>query len=311
MASRQGWAFAGLLLAVLCWSGNALVARAFHEAIPPLTLAFWRWTLATCLLLPFVVRSIWTHRATLRAAGWRLLVVAALGISSYNSLLYSAAQSTEAINLTLVNTCLPLFTFIGGGLLLGEWPARRAWFGMAIAACGLVYLISRGSWDAFANLAFKAGDLIMLVAVLVWALYTLSLRRWSSFLQVPPLTLLGVLMAIGTPLILPFYLFEFSQVGGFTPSLTNLSVIAYTAVFASLIAYLSWNHGVKTVGAAKAAMATYLMPVFTAILGWLLLGEGLQLFHWIGGGLIFAGLLLATQVRAGSPLLSQAKQSPR
>ncbi|MDX2354975.1 DMT family transporter [Stutzerimonas xanthomarina] len=311
MASRQGWAFAGLLLAVLCWSGNALVARAFHEAIPPLTLAFWRWTLATCLLLPFVVRSIWTHRATLRAAGWRLLVVAALGISSYNSLLYSAAQSTEAINLTLVNTCLPLFTFIGGGLLLGEWPARRAWFGMAIAACGLVYLISRGSWEAFANLAFKTGDLIMLVAVLVWALYTLSLRRWSSFLQVPPLTLLGVLMAIGTPLILPFYLFEYSQVGGFTPSLTNLSVIAYTAVFASLIAYLSWNHGVKTVGAAKAAMATYLMPVFTAILGWLLLGEGLQLFHWIGGGLIFAGLLLATQVRAGSPLLSQAKQNPR
>ncbi|WP_417788361.1 DMT family transporter [Stutzerimonas xanthomarina] len=302
MANRNGWAMAGLLLAVLCWSGNALVARAFHDAIPPLTLSFWRWTLATCLLLPFVARSIWTHRATLRAAGWRLPVVAALGISSYNSLLYSAAQSTEAINLTLVNTCLPLFAFIGGGLLLGEWPARRAWFGMTIAAGGLVYLISRGSWDAFANLAFKTGDLIMLVAVLVWALYTLSLRRWSSFLQVPPLTLLGVLMAIGTPLILPFYLYELSHVGGFTPSLTNLSVIAYTAVFASLIAYLSWNHGVKTVGAAKAAMATYLMPVFTAILGWLLLGEGLQLFHWIGGGLIFAGLLLATQTRVRSAI---------
>lgn len=308
MANRNGWAMAGLLLAVLCWSGNALVARAFHDAIPPLTLSFWRWTLATCLLLPFVARSIWAHRATLRAAGWRLPVVAALGISSYNSLLYSAAQSTEAINLTLVNTCLPLFTFIGGGLLLGEWPARRAWFGMAIAAGGLVYLISRGSWDAFANLAFKTGDLIMLVAVLVWALYTLSLRRWGSFLQVPPLTLLGVLMVIGTPLILPFYLFELGQVGGFEPSLINLSVITYTAVFASLIAYLSWNHGVKTVGAAKAAMATYLMPVFTAILGWLLLDEGLQLFHWVGGGLIFAGLLLATRTTARGAITPQAKQ---
>ncbi|WP_407292010.1 DMT family transporter [Stutzerimonas zhaodongensis] len=311
MESRQGWAVGGLLLAVLCWSGNALVARAFHNAIPPLTLSFWRWVLATCLLLPFVARSIWMHRATLRTAGWRLPVIAALGVSSYNSLLYSAAQSTEAINLTLVNTCLPLFTFIGGGLLLGEWPARRAWFGMAIAACGLVYLISRGSWDAFANLAFKTGDLIMLVAVLVWALYTLSLRRWSEFLQVPPLTLLGVLMAIGTPLILPFYLFELSHEGGFEPTPINLSVIAYTAVFASLVAYLSWNHGVKTVGAAKAAMATYLMPVFTAILGWLLLGEGLQLFHWIGGGLIFAGLLLATRTTARSAVSSQAKQSPR
>lgn len=295
MAGRHGWAYAGLLLAVLCWAGNALVARAFHNAIPPLSLAFWRWVLATCLLLPFVARSVWMHRATLRAAGWRLPVVAALGVSSYNSLLYTAAQSTEAINLTLVNTCLPLFTFIGGGFLLGEWPARRAWGGMAIAACGLVYLISRGSWDAFTSLAFKSGDLIMLAAVLVWALYTLSLRRWAGFLQVPPLTLLGVLMAIGTPFILPFYLLELSRVGGFTPSPINLSVIAYTAVFASLVAYLSWNHGVKTVGAAKAAMATYLMPVFTAIIGWLVLGEGLQLFHWIGGGLIFAGLLLATQ----------------
>lgn len=298
MVARQGWAFAGLLLAVLCWSGNALVARAFHDAIPPLTLAFWRWVLATCLLLPFVARSAWVHRATLRAAGWRLPIIAALGISSYNSLLYSAAQSTEAINLTLVNTCLPLFTFIGGGLLLGEWPARRAWFGMAIAAGGLIYLISRGSWAAFTGLAFKAGDLIMLVAVLVWALYTLLLRRWAGFLQIPPLTLLGVLMLIGTPLIMPFYLLEFSRVGGFTPTPTNLSAIAYTAIFASLIAYLTWNHGVKTVGAAKAAMATYMMPVFTAILGWLVLGEGLQMFHWIGGGLIFAGLLLATRPAA-------------
>lgn len=295
MGRRQGWAVAGLLLAVLCWSGNALVARAFHEAIPPLTLAFWRWTLATCLLLPFVAHSIWTHRSALRAAGWRLPVIAAFGVSSFNSLLYSAAQSTEAINLTLVNTCLPLFTFIGGGLLLGEWPARRAWFGMVIAAGGLIYLISRGSWDAFTGLAFKAGDLLMLGAVLVWALYTLLLRRWGTFLQVPPLTLLGVLMLIGTPLILPFYLFELSHVGGFSPTPFNLSAIAYTAIFASLIAYLTWNHGVKIVGAAKAAMTTYLMPVFTAVLGWMLLGEGLQPFHWIGGGLIFAGLLLATR----------------
>lgn len=298
MANRHGWAFAGLLLAVLCWSGNALVARAFHEAIPPLTLSFWRWFLATCLLLPFVARSIWAHRASLRAAGWRLPIVAALGISTYNSLLYSAAQSTEAINLTLVNTCLPLFTFIGGGLLLNEWPARRAWFGMAIAAGGLIYLISRGSWEAFTSLSFQTGDLIMLVAVLIWALYTLLLRRWAAYLQLPSLTLLGVLMLIGMPLILPFYLFELSHVGGFTPTPTNLAVIAYTAIFASLVAYLSWNHGVKTVGAAKAAMATYLMPVFTAILGWLVLDEGLQMFHWIGGGLIFAGLFLATRPTA-------------
>lgn len=301
MLDRQGQAYAGLLLAVLCWSGNALVARAFHDEIPPLALSFWRWVLASCLLLPFVIRSIWLHRATLRSAGWRLPVLAALGISSYNSLLYSAAQTTEAINITLVNTCLPLFTFVGGGVLLADWPGRRAWFGMAVAGGGLIYLISRGSWAVFSSLSFQAGDLIMLSAVLAWALYTLLLRRWAGFLQVPPLTLLGVLILLGVPLILPFYLFELRDVGGFTPTPVNLLVVAYTAIFASLVAYLAWNHGVAKVGAARAALFTYLMPVFTAALGWLVLGEGLRAFHWIGGGLIFAGLLMATL-----PTLSRA-----
>jgi drug/metabolite transporter (DMT)-like permease len=291
---RPALAYAGLLLAVLCWSGNALVARAFHEEIPPLALSFWRWVLASCLLLPFVARSIWANRDALRAAGWRLPIIAALGISSYNSLLYNAAQTTEAINITLVNTCLPLFTFIGAGLLLGEWPARRAWFGMAVAAGGLLYLISRGSWTIFSNLSFQAGDLYMLCAVLAWAFYTLLLRRWANLLRVPPLALLGVLMLLGVPLILPFYLYELAQVGGFAPTPVSLAAIGYTAVFASLVAYLAWNHGVGKVGAAKAALVTYLMPVFTAILGWVVLGEGLRGYHWVGGGLIFGGLLMAT-----------------
>ncbi len=295
MSARQGPAFAGLLIAVLCWSGNALVGRAFHDSIPPLSLSFWRWVLATSLLLPFVAKGIWTHRATLRAASWRLPVLAAMGIASYNSLLYTAAQSTEAINLTLVNTCLPLATFIGAGFLLGEWPLRRAWFGMAVAAGGLLYLISRGSWQTFASLSFQRGDLIMLLAVLAWALYTLLLRRWARHLLVPPLVLLGVLMLLGLPLILPFYLLELGRVGGFALTPSNLAAIGYTAVFASLVAYVGWNHGVKIVGAGRAAMVMYLMPVFTALLGWVLLGEALRTFHWIGGALIFAGLLLATR----------------
>ena len=298
MFDSRKWAFAGLFLAVLCWAGNALVARAFHEDIPPLSLSFWRWTLATSLLLPFVARSIWQHRQTLRAAGWRLPIVAALGIACYNTFLYSAAQSTEAINLTLLNTCIPLFAFVGAGLLLGEWPARSAWFGMATAATGLLYLISRGSWSAFVSLSFQKGDLLMLAAVLAWTLYTLLLRRWAGVFKLPPLTLLGVLMLIGLPLITPFYLYEYSQVGGFTPTFGNIVAVAYTAVFASLVAYLAWSHGVRIVGAAKATMTTYLMPVFTAIIGWLVLGESLQVFHWIGGGLIFAGLLLATRSSA-------------
>lgn len=288
-------ALAGLLLASLCWSGNALVARAFAGEIPPFALSFWRWSLALAMLLPFVARPLWQHRAALRAAGWRLLVLAGLGIAGYNSLLYAAAQTTAAINITLVNTCLPLMTFIGAGLLLGEWPPRRAWLGMVVAAGGLLVLISQGRWASITGLAFNRGDLIMLLAVADWALYSLLLRRWSShLLAIPPLALLGMLMLLGVPLILPFYLYELAQGARFSLSSANLAAIGYTAVFASLLAYLAWNHAIRVIGAARAALSNYLMPVFTAVLGWLLLGEGLQSYHWLGAALIFAGLLLGT-----------------
>jgi drug/metabolite transporter (DMT)-like permease len=299
--SSSRYAYAGLLLAVICWSGNALVARAFAGEIPPFALSFWRWCLALTLLLPFVAGPLWRYRRQLKDAGWRLLVLAGLGIAGYNSLLYSAAQTTAAINITLVNTCLPLMTFIGAGLLLGEWPQRRAWWGMALAAVGLLVLISQGRWASLTGLAFNKGDLIMLLAVADWALYSLLLRRWAKYLMpIPALALLGVLMLLGVPLILPFYLYELAQGAQLEASASNLAAIGYAAVFASLVAYLAWNHGGRVVGAAKAALSNYLMPVFTAVLGWLLLGEGLQLFHWLGGGLIFAGLLLGT-LRTGKP----------
>ncbi|MDX1298652.1 MAG: DMT family transporter [Pseudomonas sp.] len=296
MQSSERYAIAGLLLATLCWSGNALVARAFAGEIPPFALSFWRWSLALTLLLPFVAKPLWLHRAELRHAGWRLLVLAGLGIAAYNSLLYAAAQTTAAINITLVNTCLPLMTFIGAGLLLGEWPQRRAWWGMAVAACGLLVLISKGSWASLSGLAFNKGDLIMLLAVADWALYSLLLRRWAAYLiPIPPLALLGVLMLLGVPLILPFYLYELAQGADFSLTPGNFAAISYTAIFASLLAYLAWNHAIRVLGAAKAALSNYLMPVFTAALGWLLLGEGLQGYHWFGAALIFSGLLLGTQ----------------
>jgi drug/metabolite transporter (DMT)-like permease len=296
MQQSPRYAIAVLLIATLCWSGNALVARAFAGEIAPFALSFWRWSLALVLLMPFVAKPLWQHRAALRAAGWRLLVLAGLGIAGYNSLLYAAAQTTAAINITLVNTCLPLMTFIGAGLLLGEWPQQRAWWGMAVAAGGLLVLISKGSWASLSGLVFNKGDLIMLLAVADWALYSLLLKRWAVFLlPIPPLALLGVLMLLGVPLILPFYLYELTQGAHFNLTPQNLAAIGYTAIFASLLAYLAWNHAIRVLGAAKAVLATYLMPAFTAVLGWLLLGEGLQHYHWLGAALIFAGLLLGTQ----------------
>jgi drug/metabolite transporter (DMT)-like permease len=296
MNHSRSLALAGLLVAILCWAGNALLARAFMDDSPPLALAFWRWNLALLILLPVVAVPLWQHRYQVRAAGWRLLVVAALGITGYNSFLYTAAHTTEALNITLVNTCIPLMTVVAAGLILKEWPTRLAWLGMLIAVLGLLILISRGEMNRLLALRFAKGDLIMLIAVADWALYSVLLRRWSSHLYaIPPLALLGVMILLGVVLLAPIYLYEYSQGARFVVTPANLGAVAYAAVFASLVAYLCWNHGVKIIGAGKAALTSYLMPVFTAILAWLLLDEGLKSYHLMGGALIFSGLMLAAR----------------
>lgn len=287
-------AWIGLVLASLFWAGNALVARAFHQDIPPMSLAFWRWVLAVLVLLPFIVRPLWRQRELLLQECWKLLVLAGLSIAGYSALLYSAAQTTSAINMTLLNTCLPLVLFLGAGLLLGEWPERRAWWGMLLAAVGLLVLISAGRWGNLVELQFTRGDLWILLSIVDWALYTLLLRRWSASLaSIASLHLLGLLIALGIPMLLPFYLLELAHGEVFALSAANLAAIAYTAVFASLFAYLAWNYGIKILGASRVALSNYLMPVFAAILSWLLLNEALQGFHWVGAALIFGGLLVA------------------
>lgn len=293
MPRAQLLAWLGLALASLFWAGNSLVARAYTGAIPPFSLAFWRWAVALMILLPLAGPSLWQHRHTLRNAGWRLWFAALLAITLYNVLLYTAALSTAAINLSLVSTCLPLATFIGAGLLLGEWPVRRAWVGLGLALVGLLWLIAQGNWQVLASLSFAPGDLLMVLATLVWALYSLLLRRWSAYFQLPPFTLLGALVLIGLLMLAPLYAWELWQGTRFEPSLPNLAAIGYTALFASVFAYQLWNIGLRELGAARTAMSNYLMPVFTAILGWVLLGESLQAYHWVGGALIVSGLLLA------------------
>lgn len=293
-------AWAGLALASLFWAGNSLVARAFTGAIPPLSLAFWRWAVALAILLPLVGPSLWQHRQVLRRAGWRLWLLAALAITAYNCLLYTAALSTAAINLSLVSTCLPLATFIGAGVLLGEWPARKAWGGMLLALLGLLWLICQGDWRVLASLSFAEGDLLMVLATLDWALYSLLLRRWNAYFQLPSFTLLGALVLLGLLMLVPFYAWELWQGARFELSPANLAAIGYTALFASVVAYQLWNIGLRELGASRTAMSNYLMPVFTAILAWVLLDERLQGYHWVGGALIVSGLLLAGRWRAQS-----------
>jgi len=291
--SARGWAIAGLLLCALIWAGNALVARATAGLLPPIGLSFWRWTTALLLILPFTLRGLWRKRAVLLLHWKQIATLSALSISSYNTLLYLAAQSTTAINITLVNTGLPVAAFIWSVLLLRQWPSRQTLAGTLLSFTGLLVILSTGQLGKLAHLVFNPGDLVMLAAVMTWGLYSVLLRRWM--IPVPGLTLLTAMLLCGVPLLLPVYLWEYSHTGPMPLTLVTLGAVSYTALLASLFAYLAWNNGVRILGPATASLFSYLMPVFTALLGVLLLGEHLHWYHLLGGTLTFSGLLLATR----------------
>jgi drug/metabolite transporter (DMT)-like permease len=283
---------AGLVVCTLAWAGNALIARASAGLLPPIGLSFWRWTTALLILLPFTAKGVWRHRQVLIDRRWQVTALAGLSISTYNTLLYIAAQSTTAINITLVNTGLPVAAFIWTLIILREFPTRATVLGALLSLCGLLVILTSGQPQRLLELEFNRGDLVMIVAVLAWGLYSVLLRRWM--LPVPGPTQLAALLLCGVPLLLPFYLWEFSQVGAMPLSLHSAGAIGYTTIFASLVAYLAWNNGVKVLGPGTASLFSYLMPVFTALLGVLLLGEVLRWYHVLGGTLTFLGLLLAT-----------------
>ena len=292
MTSRQ-LAMGGLVLCTLAWAGNALVARATAGILPPIGLSFWRWTTALLLLLPFTLRGLWLHRHALASRWPRVAVLAGLSISSYNTLLYLAAQSTTAINITLVNTGLPVAAFLWSIVLLRLWPTRMTLLGAGLSFLGLLVILTLGEPARLLSLTFNSGDLIMVIAVFTWGLYSVLLRKWA--LPVPGMIQLSAMLIFGVPLLLPFYLWELTRTRGMPLAIESALAVAYTAVFASIVAYLAWNNGVKVLGPASASLFSYLMPVFAALLSVVLLGEALRWYHLVGGTFTFVGLLLATR----------------
>ena len=289
-----GLAYAGLVLTPLFWAGNAVVARGTVENIPPLSMSFWRWIIALAILLPFGLPGVWRHRQVIRQHFRSMLTLATFSVAAFNSLLYFAATTTTATNIALINATIPIFVALLAWILLGDRTRPIQALGIALAIIGIVTVVARGDIAVLTGLQTQPGDLIMVAAVFSWGLFSVLLRRQA--VPLPALTFLTTQILLGTLVILPFYLTDLLFfAGGFDLSRSTALPRLYFAIFPGILAYAFWNHGVHKIGPARAAIFMYLTPVFASVLAGVFLGESLGVFHIIGGLLILAGLLLATQ----------------
>ncbi|MBT3258072.1 MAG: EamA family transporter [Deltaproteobacteria bacterium] len=278
-----------LLIPPLCWGGNAVLARGVVDVVPPVSLAFWRWIAALAILLPFTFRHVKRDWKTAMDSWQWLLVLSFLGVSCFNSMLYTAAHTTTAINVSLMQTAMPTMIILISWIVFKEKISSIQLVGVMVSMVGACFIVVRGQWRILLTMELVEGDVLMLIAVFVYALYSALFRKRPS---IHPLSLLVLTFGWGALMLLPFYIWELVVVGPFSISLAALMSILYVAIFPSIVAYFCWNRGIELIGANRAGLFTYLIPVFASTMAILFLGETLHAYHVMGMALILGGMVI-------------------
>ena len=283
------WAYLLLVLPPLFWAGNAVLARGIAELIPPVALSFWRWTIALTILLPFSWRQTRRDWPQIKA-GWKTIVLLGLlGIAIFNTLLYTAAHSTTALNISLTQSVMPAVIVLISFVLFREKVSRRQLVAVLLCILGAAYIVMRGDWRRLQQLSFVEGDLLMLLAVVIYGLYTVLLRKRPP---IHPFSFLVTTFSVGVITLLPLYVWELGQAAPLVLSQPVLLSLGYVGLFPSVFAYFCWNRGIELIGANRAGLFINLIPLFAALMAVVFLGERFQSYHLFGMLLIFSGLAL-------------------
>lgn len=275
---------------MLFWSGNAIVGRAVRDDIPPFTLSFVRWTCASLVLLPFAARQVWRDRAALAAAWKPVLFLGVVGVGMFNPLLYESLHHTTATNAMLLQASIPASVMLLDYLFFREGANLWQGMGVLLSILGVAAVVFEGDPSAALRLHFGTGDALVLIACVIWALYTVLLRLRP---KIAPVSFLAVTFWIGTLVTAPLAAWEWQSGETVRWSAGVVGAFAYVSLFPSLISYYLYNRATTLVGPVSAGQAITLMPLFGALLSAAILGEALYSWHWTGMALILGGIAVS------------------
>ncbi len=280
-------------LANLFWAGNWVLGRALREAFGPITLNFWRWTIAAAVLLPFAWPQLVGKGPVLRRNAALLAALVITGVVLFQSLVYLGLRSTTTVNAVLLNCTLPLFMLLCSWVLERERATPGQVIGMLISFVGVAVILVRGELGDLLELRFHAGDAWILLAMPMWGIYSVLLKRWPR--EVWGTGFLLVLSLGGLPLLLTGAAVEMAGAAPTHLTPAALAGVVYVGLFASVGAFICWNRGVAAVGANAAGFSVPLLPAFGTVLAIVFLGEELRAFHLVGIATIMAGIFVATR----------------
>ena len=286
-----------LLLATALWAGNAIAGRVLVGSISPITLSAVRWGLAALLLLPLGWRvfmpgsALWQNKK-------RFLLLGLFGVGSYNVLLYLALQTSTAINVTLIGASMPIWMLFIGAVFYQVKPSILQMIGAVVSLLGVGIVLTRGDLATLLSMEMVIGDLLIMLATILWAFYSWMLSRpgSSSERQWPWAEFLMAQVTVGLLWTGFFDGFEIAAGHAYLDlNWWTASLILFVAIGPSLIAYRCWGLGVNGAGPTVAAFFANFIPLFTALLSAAMLGEPPQLFHGLAFALIVAGIAISSK----------------
>jgi len=287
-----------IALTYLMWSANIVAGRHAAGHIPPVALSVWRWGFAGVVLLPFAWPHLKTDWAQIRAHAWLIVILAITGTTGYAIAAYGALQYTQAINGLLIQCTMPMAVGFMSYVLFGDRLNGRQMFGVILSFAGVVWILTRGDLAVLHAIAFNIGDVFFIAATLIFASYSALVKRRP---KIHPLSFLTITSLAGTICVLPLYAWEIATAAPPQYDMKTFWIVAYIAIFPTILAYPCFNRGVEAVGPNRAAAMYPLIIVFGSVIAILLLGEHPQSYHAVGTALIVCGVLLATrQGRAAS-----------
>ena len=202
-------ALSGYLFAVgatAIWSGNFIIARAFNQSIPPVTLAFFRWTVAVIAFFPFAIKTLIAEKDILAKNIPYLIITSFLGVSLFNTLVYIAGQTTTAFNISLISITFPIFVIIFSRFFFGDLITLNKGIGIIFVISGVAFLTTKGDFSSLLNLTFAIGDIWILIAAISFAIYSILLKRKPNGLSINAFQLSTFLL--GLTFLLPFFIWE-------------------------------------------------------------------------------------------------------
>ena len=272
-------------------ASNLVVARGGVEYVPPISLAFWRWTLVFVILLPFTYLSLRKNYKIIKNEFKKLLFLGAMGCGVCGAFPFLAGKTTTVTNMGIIYTSSPIFIILISSFFFHEKINLTKIIGLISCLIGVFAIIIKGDLDLLINLNFTIGDLWMLAAAIGWALYSIYLFHWKSKLKIfQRFTLIAFFGALS---LFPFYIGEelFFERTAFSNEF--FMWIIFAAISPGIIAFTLYTVAQKKLGASLTGFTLYVFTIYGAIYGYFLFGEKLENYHLIGTVLVFIGVYLA------------------